>query len=133
MARAFRGLSLAAAQAAADKKGEGISLLHVSRLSPLADYLLIVTALSRPHMEAIEDSIESAAAGLRARCLHRSRPRSDRWRVLDYGGLLVHIMTAQTRDFYALDKLYGEAAAVRWQAEESAPVLARRRAHARTR
>lgn len=133
MARAFRGLALSAARAAADKKGEEISLLHLSRISPLADYLLIVTALSRPHMAAIEDSIEDAAAGLRARCLHRSRPQSDRWQVLDYGGLLVHIMMAQTRDFYALDKLYGEAAAVRWQASERAPARARGRARARAR
>lgn len=114
MALAFRGLALAAARAACDKKGEEISLLHVGRRSPIADYLLIVTANSKTHLAALEGEVEEAARRMSVACLRRARPTSDRWRVLDFGGLLVHIMTAQTRHFYALDKLYHGAPAVEW-------------------
>lgn len=114
MARAFRPVAQAAARAASDKKGEEISLLHVARTSPIADYLLIVTGLSRAHLEALETEVQKAAQKLRFACLRRSRPQSDRWRVLDFGGLLVHIMTPETREFYGLDKLYHGARKVPW-------------------
>src|SRR5579884_738939 len=109
MARAFKAVAIAGARAADDKKGENVTLLHVSKTSPITDYLLIITATSRPHLETIEREIEKAASDFNVACLHRARPESDQWRVLDFGGLLVHVMTAETRDFYALDKLYHDA------------------------
>lgn len=120
MARAFKNFALALARAAEDKKGEDISVLSVGKSSPVADYLLIVTANSRPHLEALEDAVEKAALALKARCLRRSRPASDQWRVLDYGGLLVHLMTAQSRDFYGLEKLYHDSPKVAWRAARDA-------------
>lgn len=124
MALAFKAVAVAAARAADAKKGENVALLHVSRTSPITDYLLIVTASSRPHLESLEREIESAAAQFHVSCLHRARPESDQWRVLDFGGLLAHVMTEQTRDFYALDKLYYDAPRVHWE---------ERHAHARSR
>ncbi|MBI5630272.1 MAG: ribosome silencing factor [Elusimicrobia bacterium] len=106
MARAFKSVALAAARAAQDKKGEAVTLLHVSRESPITDYMLIVTALSRPHLQALEQAVEEALEALGAPCLHRAKPQSDQWRVLDFGGLLVHVMSQETREYYALEKLY---------------------------
>ena len=119
MARSFRQLALAAARAAADKKGENVAVLHAGRRSPIADYLVIATALSRPHLEALENEVEKAAAELRFRCLRRSTPKSDFWRVLDFGGLIVHLMLAETRAFYALEKLHDGAPRLRF--EDRAP------------
>ncbi|MBI4376010.1 MAG: ribosome silencing factor [Elusimicrobia bacterium] len=121
MARTFKSIAVAAARAAWDKKGEAIEILDVSSASPLADYLLIVTALSPAHLEALQHEIEKAAHVLGLRLLRRSQPRSDQWRVLDFGGLLVHLMSAQTREFYALEKLYHGAARVRWHARTPSP------------
>ena len=62
MARAaFKTVAVAAARAADEKKGERIVLLHVAKTSPITDYLLIVTATSRPHLETLEHEIERAA------------------------------------------------------------------------
>ena len=115
MGRAFRSLAVAAARAADDKKGEDITLLNPGRAHPLADYLLIITAGSRPHMESLDRAISEALASRKIRGCRRGRPASDSWRVLDFGGLMVHLMAPQSRDFYALDKLYGEAPKVRWR------------------
>jgi ribosome-associated protein len=106
MARAFKAAALALARAADGKKGEDIAVLSVAKTSPVTDFMVIVTANSRPHLEALESELEDAAHALKLKCLRRSRPASDQWRVLDYGGILVHLMTAESRDFYALEKLY---------------------------
>lgn len=121
MARSFRPVALAAARAAEEKKGGEITLLHVTRTSPITDYLLIVTALSGTHLEALEDEVRKAAQGLHCPCLRRARPQSNRWRVLDFGGLLVHLMTAETREFYALDKLYHDAPKIKWSPNHDHP------------
>lgn len=132
MARAFRPAALALARAASQKKGDHIALLHAGRSSPVADYLLIVTALSGAHLEALEREVEKAASAMRIRLLRRARPKSDQWRVLDFGGLIVHLMLAQTREFYALEKLNHGAPRVRWEENGRGPKARpiRRHAHA---
>ena len=109
MARAFKTPALAAAAAVDDKKGEDIVLLNVAAVSPLTEYLLLVTALSAPHLESLEKAIKDALELKGLTCLHRARPKSDHWRVLDYGGLMAHIMTAEARAFYSLEKLFDRA------------------------
>ena len=58
MARAFRTVSITAARALSDKKGDAVLLLDVAGLSPLTDFLLIVTALSAAHLSALEQEVK---------------------------------------------------------------------------
>ena len=128
MALTFRALGLALARAASDKKAEDIVLLDVRRQSPVTEYMIIATVTSPPHLEAVEDAVRKAGRDLRCPALRRARPASDRWRVLDFGGLLAHFMTEEARSFYALEKLYHQARPVAW---EQAPLpAARRKTHA---
>lgn len=113
--RNFKNLSVALAIAASDKKAEHISLLHVGKQSPVADYMLVATASSRPHLEAVEDAIVKAAKELGIPPVRRARPKSDQWRVIDYGGLIVHVMTPESRQHYALEKLFDQAKLVEWE------------------
>lgn len=115
MARAFRNVATAAAKALADKKAEDVLLLHVTGISPLTDYILLATANSRPQLEAMEEEVRKALKAFHITVVRQAKPASDSWRVLDYGGLIVHLMTAEARQFYALDRLYGEAKKVKWQ------------------
>lgn len=115
MARAFRNVAVAAARAVADKKAEHVLLLHVTGVSPLTDYMLIATANSKPHMETLEEEAKKAAKAFHLTSVKQARPASDSWRILDYGGLIVHIMTQEAREFYALDRLYGEGKKVKWE------------------
>ena len=115
MTQVFKNPAISAARAADDKKGESISLLHPGPSHPLADYLVLVTALSRPHLESIEKEIKKVLGEMGLRCVHKSRPGNDSWRVLDFGGLLVHIMTAPARELYALEKIYRDAPKVKWE------------------
>ncbi len=110
----FKFIAVAAARAAYEKKGEEIALLNVRSTSGVADFILLVTVTSPAHLEAVEhevtDTLEKSGIELR----HRDGSYSGLWRVLDYGGVLVHLMHTEARDFYALDKLYHDAPKQRW-------------------
>ena len=131
MTQLFRSLGRVLAQTASDKKAEGVVLLDVRRQSAVAEYMLIATVSSPPHLEAVEEALSQAADEHRCPALRRARPQSSQWRVLDFGGLLAHIMTEESRSFYSLEKLYHQARPVAWQAGPDAPAAprARRQAH----
>jgi ribosome-associated protein len=111
----MKDVALSCARSADDKKGEDILVLDVRKSSPVADYLVIVTALSRPHLQALEDRIEETLLASGLPLHHRSRPQTDKWRVLDYGGVLVHLMQAEARELYALERLNEGAKEVPWR------------------
>lgn len=115
MPKAFKSVAVAAAKAMDDQKAEDILVLDVRKTSPLSDYMIVATALSRPHLEALENKIEEALEENGLRVHHRNRPQSDLWRVLDYGGLIVHLMDAATRELYALERLHEGAKELSWR------------------
>jgi ribosomal silencing factor RsfS len=80
----------------------------------------------------VEDALRKAARELRRPALRRARPASARWRVLDFGGLLAHLMTDETRRFYSLEKLHHQARPVAWEEapRAAAKAGARRKANA---
>jgi ribosome-associated protein len=115
MARGFRPIAFLAARAADDKKGDVILLLDVRKGSGLTDYVLLVNVLSAAHLEAIEKNIDELMQTAGAPLLHRDGSDSALWRVLDYGGLIVHLMHEEAREFYQLDKLYHGAPRLKWR------------------
>lgn len=95
-----------AARLADDKKGENIKVIDLCGLSSLCDYVLIVTANSKPHLDAVEEEISKKLKEKGYYKLNRDGGESNLWRVSDYGGFLAHIMTQEARDFYALEKIF---------------------------
>lgn len=91
--------------AARDKKARDLVLLDMTQVTLVADFFLLCTGGSRPHVQAIADAIQER--------LGRA-PRSEgyaeaRWICLDYGDLVVHVFTDETRLHYDLDRLWGDA------------------------
>lgn len=115
----FKSLAVAVARAADSKKGENIAVYHVGPSHPLADYLLIATALAPQHLDSLQTEIRKAAGDMGFKPLRSAGGDSKLWRVMDYGGLLVHLMTEQTRVFYGLDKLYAQSKQVKWESAAS--------------
>ncbi len=95
-----------AARIADDKKAENIKVIDLKGLSSLCDYVLIMTATSKPHLEAVEEEISKKLKELGYYKTNRDGADSLQWRVSDYGSFLAHIMTQEARDFYALDKIF---------------------------
>ena len=123
MARRFRALAVLAARAAEEKKSEHIVLKHL-RGTALAEYLLLATVNSPAQMEAVEEYIRAVLEEKGLWAVHLDGGRSRQWRVLDFGGLLIHLFQPEIREFYGLDRLFHEAREVAWQENHAA---ARRR------
>lgn len=111
-------IAAAAAHLADGKKGVDIRVLAVDAQSRIADYLVIITGLSRPQVKAIYDEIH---VRLKAAGETHGRAEGDGlgwWILMDYGDVVVHIMQPEAREYYDLDGLYGEATEIDWRAVE---------------
>jgi ribosome-associated protein len=106
----FLVLARAAAKNADDKKGEEINILSIKKYSSLAEYFLLITANSYPQIRAISEHIKkSIKEDFDLLPIHKEGTYSDSWGVLDYGGLLIHVMSLKARKFYRLDNLWENA------------------------
>ncbi|MBI3297332.1 MAG: ribosome silencing factor [Elusimicrobia bacterium] len=114
--RYYKKLAVQAARAADDKKAEQIVLLHVAALTGVADYVMIASCASVPQLEAVEDHIKKTFKDDGLLMHHRDGRLSEKWRVLDYGGLLIHLMHPAAREHYRLETIYQGAKKVRWEA-----------------
>ena len=98
-----------AARALDDKKGVDIRLLEIARVTSLADHFLICTGTSNTHVKALCDAVEKALDEAGEPALRREGHRSGTWVLLDYGCLVVHVFTEETRQFYDLERLWSDA------------------------
>ncbi len=99
-----------AAAAIADKKGQSIALLDVSRLVVLTDVFVIATGNSNRHVKTLVEETEQALkTQLGRRPLRREGEDHGRWVLLDYGDLVVHVFDHETRMYYDLERLWADA------------------------
>ena len=102
-------IALAAAKALEDKKGVGVKLLEVTEVTTLAEYFLICTGTSNTHVNTLCDAVEEAVEACGEPLLHREGHRSGTWVLLDFGSLVCHVFTDETRQFYDLERLWNDA------------------------
>ena len=98
-----------AVKALDDKKGVDITLLEIAQVTTLADHFLICTGTSNTHVKSLCDAVEEALDQAGEPALRREGHRSGTWVLLDYGCLVVHVFTEETRQFYDLERLWGDA------------------------
>ena len=99
-------LTQSAAAAAADKLGTDIVAYDVSDQLAITDVFLVVTASNERQVGAVVDGIEEALRDLDAKPVRREGDREQRWVLLDYLDLVVHIQHTEERQFYALERLW---------------------------
>lgn len=94
---------------ALDRKGVDIKLMDMRGVSNATDYFLIVNGTSDTHVRSIADNIidELRKEGFRAD--HIEGLRSGRWVLIDYIDFVVHVFHPQAREFYQLERLWGDA------------------------
>ena len=109
-----------AAKALDSKLGKDISLIEITDVSTLADYFLICTATSNTHVKTLCDAVEAAVDELHEPLLHREGHRGGTWVLLDFGCVVVHVFTNETREFYDLERLWNDATQIPVSFEEEA-------------
>ncbi len=99
-----------AAGAIAQKKGLSIALLDVSSLVVLTDVFVIASGTSNRHVKTLVEEVEFVLkSDHERRPLRREGEAHGRWVLLDYGDMVVHVFDEETRDYYDLERLWGDA------------------------
>lgn len=100
---------MAAVQGALDKKAEKLELLDLRDGLAFTDFFIICTGNNKRQVQAIADGIQEALRKKDVRPALMEGYQRAEWILLDYFDFIVHIFTPATRDFYALDRLWGDA------------------------
>ena len=102
-------LARRAAELARDKKGEDLILLDLSFLDAVSDYFLIVTGNSEVQVKAIAEHVTDQLKLEGYVPWHTEGFANRRWILLDYVDVVVHVFYHETRDYYLLERLWGDA------------------------
>ena len=103
-------MALAAARIAAENRGRNILVLDLRAITPIFDYFVVVTGTSRRQLHAMSEEIDHLLeVDMHDKRLGIEGYRESRWIVLDYGNIVVHLFDEETRDYYALEELWGDA------------------------
>jgi ribosome-associated protein len=94
---------------AQDKKGRQIVRMELGQDSSIADYFVIISGDSDTHCKAVADNIEKELRNEKLRLYHKEGYQTQRWILLDYVDVIVHIFRGETREFYGLERLWGDA------------------------
>lgn len=98
-----------AVKALDSKIARNLMLLEVRSVTALTEYMVLATGTSDTHLRALSDEVEKRMEEAGETVLHREGFRGDTWIVLDYSGVMVHVFTEETRKFYDLERLWGDA------------------------
>ena len=100
---------LTAVRAAESKKATDIKVLDLREVTSFADFFVICSAASQRQIQAISDEVEKRLKEEGEAPLSVEGYPNAEWVLMDYGDLLVHIFTAQARQYYDLERLWRHA------------------------
>lgn len=101
-----RELAVAAAEAAADKLADDILAFDVGEQLAITDAFVLCSASNDRQVHAIVDAVEERLRGLGAKPVRREGEREGRWILLDYVDVIVHVLHAEERVYYSLERIW---------------------------
>ena len=101
------------------KKAGDIRMLRTQDVTILADYFVICTASSTTQLKSLADEVDYVLSGMGEAPLRTEGTRECGWMLVDFGCVVVHLFLRDKREFYNLERLWGDA-----PAEEIASLLA---------
>lgn len=111
------------ARIADNKKAADISILNISNVSILADYFVIMSADTPTQVKALTSSIREKIKELFARTpAGEETDAKNRWNLIDYGDVVVHILHKEERETYAIEKFWNHACKIEldyWMSESN--------------
>ena len=100
--------------ALSDKKAQDIIVLELGAAGTLADVFILATGNSDVHMKTLTETAEEALKR-RGLAVRLEGEHSSNWRLIDAGDVAIHIFSQKGREFYKLEKLWGDAEALRYE------------------
>jgi len=103
------GKAQLAAEAAIAHRAHDVVILDISALTTIADYFVIASGTSTLHTGAVADAVLKSLSELDIAPSHTEGRRDERWILLDYGDVIVHVFRQDEREYYGLERLWGDA------------------------
>ena len=95
--------------AALAKKAVDVVLLDLRNTPAFTDFFLLCSGHNQRQVKAIADAIEEALKAEKIRPAHVEGYERAEWILMDYFSFIVHVFSPQTREFYSLERLWGDA------------------------
>lgn len=89
--------------------GKDIRLLKTEKVTVLANYFVICTATTTTHIKTLADEVERLLTEAGEPPIRREGYRQGGWVLLDFGCVIVHLFLQESREFYNLERLWGDA------------------------
>ena len=102
-------------KAAGDKKAGNIITMDMRKLMFSTDYFVICGAPAATQVRAIADNVEEELDKAGVHFDHMEGYHEGEWVLLDYGDVVVHIFKNENREYYALEKLWGDAEITKYE------------------
>lgn len=102
-------MAMIMAKALDEKKAGDIKVLYTEGVTTLADYFVIATAMSTTQIKALSEACEKVMDDLGEPPHHVEGHRGGIWVLMDYSSVIVHIFMDEAREFYDLERLWGDA------------------------
>lgn len=92
-----------------DKKGENIIKFNISKISIIADYMIIASGNNKNQVQAIADNVleKLHSNGIIQNSIEGYD--SANWILIDIGDIIIHIFDKESREFFNLERLYKDA------------------------
>jgi ribosome-associated protein len=92
-----------------NKKGYDVNILDLRKLATFTDFFVICSADSDTQVKAIADEIDKSLRDEGIKCWHKEGYMALSWVLLDYVDVVVHVFKKESREFYNIEKLWGDA------------------------
>jgi ribosome-associated protein len=95
-----------------EHKGQDVTVLDLRAVNNWTDFFIIATVSSKTHMDGLERHVKdfchenNIGISGNSRKKHAVNNVDDEWRLIDLGGIIIHLMTARIREFYELERLW---------------------------
>jgi ribosome-associated protein len=101
-----------AIEAAQGRKATDVIVLDLRKTAAFTDYFLICTGANARQVHAIADAVEEALKAKKIRPTHVEGYQRAEWILLDYFDFVVHVFSTNARQFYGLERLWGDASRI---------------------
>jgi ribosome-associated protein len=98
-----------AVRAALDKKAQDVVVLDLRKTPAFTDYFLLCSGHNTRQVQAIADAVEEALRAANVRPAHVEGYERAEWILMDFFTFIVHVFSPHTREFYSLERLWGDA------------------------
>jgi ribosome-associated protein len=92
-----------------EKKAHDVVMLDLRKLTDVTDFFVVCSADSDTHLRAIADSVLDGAAELGIKPYRTEGWQGQTWIILDFVEVVAHVFYKETREFYKIERLWGDA------------------------